>query len=135
MKKYISLGVKCPQCGESLMDNHHPIHGYPSIKLLIETERAKGTIWLCSIYDNYDHENDIDLREDEEVMFYCPHCQKNLMLETCCSHCKARMVGLDIIAGGKIDFCSRKGCKHHYVVFENLIDEIRSFYIEYGTPE
>jgi len=135
MKKYISLGVNCPHCNESLMDMNHQIHNYPSIKVNIETARAKGIIWLCSIYDCYDHENNIELREDEEVRFFCPHCSQSLMLETICNQCKAKMAGFVIKAGGKIDFCSRKGCKNHYVLFENLADEIRNFYKEYGSSE
>ncbi|HPE35449.1 MAG TPA: hypothetical protein PLI65_11700 [Bacteroidales bacterium] len=135
MKKYISLAVKCPHCGESLMDLNHLIHGYPSVKVNIETKRARGIIWLCSIYDCFDHENNIELREDEEVQFYCPHCNQSLMLETRCNLCNAQMVGFNIKVGGKVDICSRKGCKNHYVVFENLADEINKFYQEYGTGE
>lgn len=135
MKKYISLGVNCPHCLKSLMDMNYLIHGYPSIKVDIETARAKGRIWLCSIYDCYDHENDIELREVEEVKFYCPHCHQSLMLDKDCSLCKAKMVGFIIKAGGRIDFCSRKGCKNHYVIFENLADEIKNFYNEYGKGE
>ncbi len=92
MKKYISLGVNCPHCLESLMDMNYLIHGYPSIKVDIETARAKGRIWLCSIYDCYDHENDIELREVEEVKFYCPHCHQSLMLDKDCSLCKAKKI-------------------------------------------
>lgn len=135
MKKYISLAVKCPHCAETLMDNNHIVHGYPSVKVNIETARARGVIWLCSIYDCFDHENNIELSEDEETRFYCPHCNQSLMLETLCGHCKAQMVGFNIKVGGKVDICSRKGCKNHYVVFENLADEINKFYQEYGTSE
>lgn len=117
------------------MDNIHIVHGYPSVKVNIETTRARGVIWLCSIYDCFDHENNIELREDEETRFYCPHCNQSLMLETLCGQCKAQMVGFNIKVGGKVDICSRKGCKNHYVVFENLADEINKFYQEYGTSE
>lgn len=133
MKKYISLSVKCPQCSQSLMDKNHLIHGYPGVKVNIETARARGLMWLCSIYDCHDHENNIELKDDELVNFYCPHCNQSLMLDVPCGVCKAPMVGFNIKVGGKVDICSRKGCKNHYVLFEDLASEINKFYQEYGT--
>jgi hypothetical protein len=33
--------------------------------------------------------------------------------------------------GGRVNICSRHGCKNHYVVFENLDTAVRKFYSEY----
>ncbi len=75
------------------MDMNYLIHGYPSIKVDIETARAKGRIWLCSIYDCYDHENDIELREVEEVKFIVLIATKALCLIKIV-RCVKQMVGL-----------------------------------------
>lgn len=133
MSHQISLNVKCPHCDESLMDDGHQINGEASIKVNIVTERERGVLWLCSVYGCHAHENDIELRENEIVKFYCPKCNKSLMRDVNCEICEAGMVGFNIKAGGKVNICSRKGCENHYVVFEDLNFAISKFYQEYGV--
>lgn len=132
MKNEIALSVKCPHCDQSMMDEKHPINGHPSVKMNIETGRDRGVIWLCSIYGCNDHENDIELKENELVNFYCPQCNKSLMRDISCKLCEAPMVGMNIKAGGKVNICSRNGCPNHYVVFEDLAGAIHKFYHEFG---
>lgn len=133
MPSRIALNVKCPHCDNSLMDNTHQINGEPAIKLNIEIDRERGVLWLCAVYSCMSHENDIELKEDEQVKFFCPHCNKSLMRDVMCKICDAPMVGFNIKAGGKVNICSRNGCENHYVVFEDLDKEISRFYQEYGV--
>ncbi len=132
MENQIALSVKCPHCDRSLMDEEHPINGKPSIKMNIETDRNRGVIWLCSLYGCHDHENNIELRNNELVQFYCPKCNKSLMRDIKCQVCDAPMVGMNIKIGGKVNICSRKGCENHYVVFDDLAGAINKFYYEFG---
>lgn len=133
MTHRIALSVKCPHCDASLMDVTHQIYGKPSIKVNIETDNDRGILWLCSAYGCHTHENNIELKDNELVTFYCPHCNKSLMRDIKCSMCDAPMVGFNIKAGGKVNVCSRKGCENHYVVFQDLNDAISKFYQEYGV--
>jgi len=132
MAKTVSVQVKCPLCGKSLMDHEHPLHDVPSIKLNIQLGKEKGIIRLCSIYDCYDHVSDIDISGKEVVEFSCPHCHQILNSAEKCDVCDAPMVPFNLDMGGKVVICSRKGCTKHYVAFENLQDAIRKFYDEYG---
>jgi predicted RNA-binding Zn-ribbon protein involved in translation (DUF1610 family) len=113
------------------MDNDHHVNGQPGIKVNIESEGKKGHIWLCPIYDCFKHDADIEITPNEIVEFYCPHCKKTLTREIKCKLCDAPMVGLTISIGGKVNVCSRKGCKNHYVVFEDLNDAMSLFYDQF----
>lgn len=129
----ISLNVKCPHCDHSLMDITHQINGESAIKVNIETDKNRGVLWLCAVYGCMAHEKDIELLENENVLFYCPHCNQSLMREVKCKMCDAPMVGFNIKSGGKVNICSRNGCENHYVVFEDLDKEIARFYQEFGV--
>jgi len=133
MEKYISLSVKCPFCGKSLMDHEEPLSGKPSIKLNIQTKNSRGTIHLCSIYECYDYKTEEPLIEKEIVEFTCPHCNKILNTKIVCHTCDAPMVSLLLKTGGKVSLCSRTGCANHYVAFEDLSTELQKFYETFGS--
>ncbi|OQX78098.1 MAG: hypothetical protein B6D61_06165 [Bacteroidetes bacterium 4484_249] len=132
MPKKVSLNVKCPHCGKSLMDEEIKLQEKPSIKLNIETSNDRGTIRLCATYGCYEHLCDFDLKEDEIFKFYCPQCNKELVSKGRCATCDAPMIPLTLKLGGKVFICSRRGCENHYVAFEDLATEVRKFYHEYG---
>jgi len=132
MVKFLTLNTKCPHCGESFMDSEVKLHSGSSIKLNIETENEKGTLRLCAVYGCYDHQSDIDLKEGQVITFYCPHCKEQLSSNDKCDakDCNAPMIPLTLELGGKVFFCSRKGCDKHFVAFEDLETEIRNFHNE-----
>nr|NQU89199.1 hypothetical protein [Bacteroidota bacterium] len=132
MKHHVSLLVKCPHCGKSLMDEEHKIHDKATIKLNIECEASRGVIYLCSLYGCYDKECAVGIKDQEIGKFYCPHCNQSLTRDINCKLCDAPMVGMNIKVGGKVNICSRCGCENHYVVFEDLTEAINKFYHEYG---
>lgn len=133
MKKQISLHVKCPHCRKSLMDEEKLLHEYPGIKLNIVTPEERGVIYLCSIYECHDHETDLNIKEGTVVDFYCPKCNKELLVNEECKICDAPMVTFVLKVGGRVSICSRRGCANHYVAFQDLSSELSKFYQEFES--
>lgn len=131
MKRKISLHVKCPHCRKSLMDDEVLLHENPSIKMNIVTPDDRGVIYLCSIYECYDHQTDVKIEKGTVVDFYCPKCNKELLVSEECGVCSAPMVNFVLQVGGRVSFCSREGCPNHYVAFQDLSSELAKFYHEY----
>lgn len=130
---FISLNVKCPVCSKSLMDNEHKVDNEPSIKMLISApDNSKGTINLSSIYGSYNFICDLELEDDSLAIFSCPHCKSELMSDQLCVTCHAPMASVVLDIGGKINFCSRKGCKNHNIGFEDLSNALTKLYQEFG---
>ena len=131
MKKQISLHVKCPHCRKSLMDEEVLLQNYPSIKLNVVTPEDRGVINLCSLYECYSHQTDLKLKKGTVVDFYCPKCNKELLVNEECKICSAPMVAFVLKVGGRVSICSREGCANHYIAFEDLSAELSKFYHEY----
>jgi predicted RNA-binding Zn-ribbon protein involved in translation (DUF1610 family) len=134
MSKKIALTVKCPECQASLMDSSFRINNKDSIKLHIRVKGdEKGTIWLSSIYGDFNYTCDLQIPEEEVANFYCPHCSKLLnRSNVVCDICGATIVSFNCVVGGRVNICSRNGCRNHFVVFEDLDTAIRKYYDEYG---
>jgi len=128
---FISLNVKCPDCGKSLMDHEHKVDNEPSIKLLVNDSKNNGTIRLSSIYGSYNFVCDITLENDQITVFSCPFCKSTLTTKELCSTCMSPMSTLILDIGGKINFCSRKGCKNHNIGFEDLSSALTKLYQEF----
>ncbi len=129
---FISLKVKCPVCSKSLMDNENKVDNEPSIKLLIESGEKKGTLRLSSVYGSFNYLTDIEVVDKDVVSFYCPFCHEELNTTELCKMCDASMVSLNLDLGGKVSFCSRKGCQDHSVGFEDLSVALKQLYQDYG---
>ncbi|MEI7483178.1 MAG: hypothetical protein WCK13_00560 [Ignavibacteriota bacterium] len=111
---------------DTLVDNE------VSIALLIDAGKKKGEINLSSIYGSFNYICNIDSQKDEVAFFSCPHCGKDINTKTECKVCKAPMASLILDMGGKISYCTRRGCKNHSVEFEDLNNVLRKMYQEYG---
>jgi hypothetical protein len=129
---FISLKVKCPVCNKPLMDKDHKVDNEPSIKLAIETGGKKGTLRLSSVYGSFNYMADIEIPDNEIVNFFCPHCREDLHSAEMCKTCDAPLVSLILDLGGKVSFCSRKGCQDHSVGFEDLSDALKKLYQDFG---
>ena len=81
MYELISLKLKCPVCGESLMDDSHLVDNEASILLDVEMAGKKGEIRLSSVYGSYNYVTDIEMPKGEVAKFSCPHCKKSLIQE------------------------------------------------------
>ena len=134
MEKKIALNVNCPECRASLMDSSFRINNKDSIGLHIRVKGDKnGSIWLSSIYGDFNYTCDLQIPESEVANFYCPHCGKLLnRIHVLCDVCGASIVSFICSVGGRVNICSRNGCRNHYVVFEDIDTAIRKYYDEYG---
>ena len=129
---FLSLNVKCPVCGKSLMDSKHKVDNTNSIKLIIEVPGKKGFIRLSSIYGSFNYMLDIEIDNNVIPQFSCPHCNAELATKEQCSACESPMATLILDMGGKINFCTRKGCQNHSIGFEDLNLALKKFYEEFG---
>lgn len=129
---FVSIEVKCPICGKSLMDSDHKVDNEPGIKMNAESNGKKGFLVLSSIYGSFNYISNIEFDKGEIVRFYCPHCSGNLMIDEICLSCDAPMVSLILEMGGKVSFCSRKGCQSHSIGFNDLSVALKRFYEEFG---
>jgi Zn finger protein HypA/HybF involved in hydrogenase expression len=132
MYEFVSLNLKCPKCGELLMDKEHLVDNEASIKLNIQNGNNKGLIYLSSIYGSYNYSCDIVIPAGETAIFSCTHCNAVLNSKSECLTCGAAMVPFYLDMGGKVSICSRSGCKNHHVEFEDLSQALRKLYQEYG---
>ncbi|UCG27441.1 MAG: hypothetical protein JSV24_10765 [Bacteroidales bacterium] len=128
MFNLISLKVKCPVCGKSLMDEEHLVDNCPSIKLKIEIGEANGTINLSSVWDSYNYLVDIELTKDEIATLRCPLCNSDLKSRIDCDVCKAPMVPFDLKLGGDVSICSRIGCKNHFLKFVDFSFALKNLF-------
>ena len=132
MYELISLKLKCPVCGKSLMDNDHLVDNEPSILLQVEIAGKKGDIRLSSIYGSFNYLTNISMPKGEIAKFSCPHCETHITSDSECLSCGANMVPFYLDLGGQVTICSRSGCKNHVVAFEDLAVALKKMYQEYG---
>lgn len=128
----IQVKVKCPHCGESLMDEETKIDDRPSVKLNIQWGGERGRLRLSSLYGSYKVDSQLSVPEGEVAKFFCPHCNAELVSSRSCEQCHAPMVSMKFAQGGIVQICSRRGCKKHLIEFENLESELRAFYEKYS---
>ena len=135
MLNLLSLNVKCPICGHSLMNKKKLVDNCPSIEVGIAVDDKKGTINLSSVYESYNYICDIETPECELVRLFCPHCNSEIKSNTECETCKAPMIPFDLELGGTVSICSRIGCKNHFVKFVDFSFALKKLYIDSGYLE
>ncbi|MDI3523670.1 hypothetical protein [Kosmotoga sp.] len=126
-----AIDIKCPYCQRSLMNTTEVIDKHPSIQLEVVHEKHHGIIWLSSVYGSYNYKITFNIPDGVTAKFFCPHCSEELLGELECAECGEKMVRLMLEAGGYVHFCPRKGCKGHYIEYnesETLIDEAYKHY-------
>jgi len=131
----VHIQVNCPYCQKSLMDENRPIKDVPSIALIAklpgDSGMIEGTIRLSSYYGDYHVETSLIVPTGAIVKFCCPSCRRELDGTRLCDACNAPMVALEFPRGGKVQFCSRRGCKKHLIEFEDPEAELEAFYREH----
>lgn len=132
----IHVEVNCPYCRKSLMDDEHRIKDVPSVALFgrlpPEQKSAEGFIRLSAFYGDYQVETTLVIPAGTIVELLCPFCRRALTSTRACDACKAPMVALEFPRGGRVQFCSRRGCQKHLIEFEDPEEELRAFYREYS---
>ena len=131
--QFISINLKCPKCGKSIMDAANKVDDHPGIKLLIKTAKQSGNIWLSPLYGSFNFICDITIVQDEIAVFSCPHCKEELTSKELCETCSAPMASVNLDMGGKINFCTRKGCTKHSAEFEDLSLALKKFYEDFDS--
>jgi len=101
-----------------------------------ETKAAIGISVLqmvfSSIYGSYDYETNVDIPDNAIVRFFCPVCGKELKSESKCDVCNAPMIPINLEEGGRVRFCSRKGCTNHVIEFKNPELALKLLYDNYS---
>jgi hypothetical protein len=113
------------------MDEDKTIDGYPSVKVVIQNSNKRGMLYLSSIYGSYNIISEFNIPMDEIILFFCPHCQSSLLIKDLCGKCSAPMTFFELLQGGKVQICSRRGCKKHLIEFSDLSLEISTLYNAY----
>jgi len=131
----ISLKVKCPVCGHSLMDDSRPVDNCPSIRMHIQVGEETGLIHLSSVWESYNYMCTIETPNNEIIKLSCPHCNSAIKCNAVCEVCHAPMISLDLDLGGNICLCSRVGCRNHFVKFVDFSFALKQLYIETGYSE
>lgn len=118
--------VKCPHpfCGKSLIDPEHQLNGSPATIIKARKGVVERNIQLSSIYDDYTVviPPELDIKDGDIVVLGCPHCGRPLPELGVCPDCGAPLAKIDLESGGEMVICSRKGCKHHGIEFNNSND-------------
>lgn len=129
----ISLKIKCPVCGHSLMDEKRLVDNCPSIKLKVAIGDNEGTIHLSSVYESYNYLCDIETPENATLKLFCQHCNSEIKSMQACNVCESYMIPLDLELGGNVNICSRIGCDNHFVKFVDFSFALKKLYMDEGA--
>ena len=75
--------------------------------------RKHGWLRLSSVYGSHRSEAEDPIPHEAVVNFFCPHCHADLNGVPRCTDCAAPMIGLMVQGGGRVQVCSRRGCRGH----------------------
>ena len=128
----ISLKVKCPVCGHSLMDKDRPVDNCPSIRLKMEIGKKTGMINLSSVWESFNYVSTIETPKKKILKLSCPHCKSEIKGKADCEVCDAPLIPLDLELGGNVCICSRMGCRNHFVKFVDFSFALKQLYIDAG---
>ncbi len=120
-RNMLVLAVRCPQCGATLTEGMKV-----NLDATVRGTHRDGVVSLSAVFGDYSIETDLDIPETAIVDFRCPKCEASLMLPLPCKACGAPMASLDLISGGYLEFCSRRGCKAHALGGVGNIDDMMS---------
>jgi len=108
-----TLNLSCPHCGRRLQDEHHTLDGCPAIRLDATVGSQRSWVRLSSLYGSQVVATELEIPGSSVVEFQCPHCHAQLPSLSDCWECGAPMVALQVVGGGTMSFCSRRGCPQH----------------------
>ena len=130
----IHIQVQCPHCGKPLMATDPQIDQLDSIQLLVKIGDQIGHLYLSQVYGSYEkHFENVANIPDAVIECSCPHCFRPFPIHQPCGNCGAAVIGLDLKVGGIIKVCSRNGCKHHSLEFEDSQDALNLFRSQNGS--
>lgn len=127
----ISVSVKCPHCGASLMDSKKKIDGAPAICVHLTYAGKNAPLYLSSLYGSYSVETKMNIPLGKVAGFRCPSCKSDLKSTRKCDMCSSQMIAFDLKEGGQVQICSRRGCRKHVLEFQSPDSELQAFYKSY----
>ena len=107
-RQMLLLEVCCPSCNAALTEGQK-VH----LDAYIKDTHQEANLYLSAVFGEYTIDCDVAIPEGAIVQFRCPVCEQSLMLEIPCRLCGAPMASLNIVNGGSVEFCSRRGGKGH----------------------
>ena len=107
------ISAGCPQCGHTLMDAKHAIHGHASIKLAASCAGRKGTLHRSAFYGSTDIDCDDEIPDGALTVISCPHCKQELSGGQDCPECGATMAMMTAGKYAALHVCARRGCPGH----------------------
>jgi NADH-quinone oxidoreductase subunit E len=112
-EQLFGVSVSCPSCNRSLMTSERLLDGHPMVGVTVSFRRKHGWMRLSSLYGDYRTESEYQIPEGVVLHFFCPRCHAELRSTRLCPHCDAPTIILFVRGGGKVRFCSRRGCMEH----------------------
>ncbi len=107
-QQMLLLDVSCPNCGVVLTEGQK-VH----LDAYVKEMNQEATVYLSAVFGDYSLECDVKIPDGAIVQFRCPSCEQSVMLEMPCKLCGAPTVSLNLLKGGSLEFCSRRGCQGH----------------------
>ncbi len=127
----ISVSLKCPHCGKSMMDAAKKLEDSAAIAVHLTYAGKNSPLYMSARYGSYTVETGLKIPLGKIAGFRCPHCKADLKSTRKCEICLAQMVAFNLKEGGQVQICSRRGCKKHLLEFQNPDNELQAFYKSY----
>lgn len=127
----VSVQVKCPHCGKSMMNPGHKLDGVQAIEVNLTYAGKHAPLYLSSLYGSYKVETELNMPVGKVAGFRCPSCKADLKSTRKCDACGSQMIAFELKAGGQVQICSRRGCKKHVLEFQDADSELQAFYKSY----
>jgi hypothetical protein len=115
------LETECPAC-RALLTEDEKVH----LDAHVDEPNQDGAIFLSAVFGDQTITTDLAIPAGATVEFRCPHCDASLMLRHLCPLCGAPMASINIVSGGYLEFCSRRGCRGHALGGFGDIDQMMS---------
>lgn len=127
----VSVYVRCPHCGKSLMNARKKLDNTPSIEVNLTYAGKHAPLYMSSLYGSYLIDTELSMPAGKVAGFRCPHCKADLKSTRKCDACGSQMIAFELRDGGQVQICSRRGCKKHVLEFQNADSELQAFYKSY----
>jgi predicted RNA-binding Zn-ribbon protein involved in translation (DUF1610 family) len=119
--KLLLMELSCPYCNRVLTKGTKvPLDAF------IKDTHQDGLVSLSALFGDYTVETELSIPEGAIAEFRCPECDASIMLTLACRLCGAPMASLNVVSGGYLEFCSRRGCKGHALGGVGNIDDMIS---------
>lgn len=119
MSHEIRVRVDCPNCDSSLMEPGVLVDGLDSILFSAKVGNSRGHLYQSQIYGS---DNKIFQQVEDTpgtiVEYFCPRCRAAFPVVGACT-CMAPIIALYLKDGGKMNVCTRNGCKKNSLNFED----------------